>query len=109
VAKGAEDRCADRAWPYDHSPLKHAREGELSHSGLESAENTTLTVVKSTMTAPMVWLSVISTLIVVLETFLFARGSGARLGTLNHERTVINDEFPISYCGIITHNAPSLF
>jgi hypothetical protein len=34
------------------------------------------------------------TLIVVLETFLFARGSGARLGTLNHERTVLNDEFP---------------
>jgi hypothetical protein len=42
----------------------------------------------------MVWLSVISTLIVVLETFLFARGSGARLGALKHERTVLNDEFP---------------
>jgi hypothetical protein len=41
----------------------------------------------------MVWLSVISTLIVVLDTFLFARGSGARLGTLNHERNVLNDEF----------------
>jgi hypothetical protein len=53
-----------------------------------------LTIVKSTVTAPMVWLSVISTLIFVLETFLFARGSGARLGTLNHERTVLDDEFP---------------
>jgi hypothetical protein len=28
-----------------------------------------------------------------LETFLFARGSGARLGTLNHEWTVLNDKF----------------
>jgi hypothetical protein len=68
-----------------------------------------LTIVKRTVTAPMVWLSVISILIVVLETFLFVRGSGARLETLNHERTVLNDEFPISYCEIIRHNAPSLF
>jgi predicted ABC-type sugar transport system permease subunit len=53
-----------------------------------------LTIVKSTVTAPMVWLSVISTFIVVLETFLFARGTVARLGALNHERTVLNNQFP---------------
>jgi hypothetical protein len=41
----------------------------------------------------MVWLNVISTLIVVLETFLFARGSGARLGTLNHERLFLTTSF----------------